>query len=328
MTPIPDIKADFMDDPVICIHPNDPEKSLIIGTKKAKKGGGLFVYNLKGEELSKALDGAMNNVDIRYDFPLGDEKVDIVIASKRKTKSVGIYKVNFDTQTLTEVTAPGIELNIEPYGACMYKNLKTNKFYVLITTKSGKFHQYELIATLNKKVNIKHVRTVDIGSQTEGIVADDANDTLFVSEEDVGLWKYQADPNAKASREIIAKVGEELTADVEGVSIIQTGEKSGYIVVSSQGSDSYFVYDREAPHKLKGEFKIVDKEGMEGTEQTDGLDVCNLNLGSDFKQGLMVAHDNRTSKGGGSNFKLVSWEEIADTLDLETNSKWNPRYNK
>ncbi len=56
---------------------------------------------------------------------------------------------------------------------------------------------------------------------------------------------------------------------------------------------------------------------QEGTESTDGIAVTAANLQGKLTRGLFIAHDNRSSKGGVSNFKLVPWGQIADKLGLE-----------
>lgn len=323
-TPPPKTKIDSMDDPVICVHPTDSTKSLIIGTNKSDEEGGLYIYNIKGQLIGVMLDGALNNVDVRYGFPFIDEKIDIVVASRKKDHSLAIYKIDFANQTLEDIADPNINLAINSYGLGLYKNHKNNKFYALITTKQGYFHQYELKPTLHKTVTVDLVRSVSVGSQCEGIVADDINQRLFVSEEDVGLWVYEAEPDAGNARQAVARIGDDLAADVEGVTLMETGEKTGYIVVSSQGNSSYFVYDRLPPYAPQGGFQIVPSDAMEGTEETDGLDACNLSFGDAFPKGLLVVHDNRSSKGGGSNFKLISWEAIAQKLNLQTNAEYNP----
>src|SRR5687768_12690185 len=76
--PVPS-SGDAADDAAIWVHPTDPARSTIIGTDKQ---GGLAVYDQVGRELYYYPDGKMNNVDLRYDFPLGDARVALVGASK------------------------------------------------------------------------------------------------------------------------------------------------------------------------------------------------------------------------------------------------------
>ena len=70
--------GDRADDAAVWLHPTDPNNSVIIGTDKDDTAGGLAVYDLAGRQICFATGGKMNNVDVRYNFPVGGEKVDII----------------------------------------------------------------------------------------------------------------------------------------------------------------------------------------------------------------------------------------------------------
>ena len=53
---------DAADDPAIWINNADPKKSLIFGTDKKS---GIYVYDLKGNQLSYSNLGKINNIDLR-----------------------------------------------------------------------------------------------------------------------------------------------------------------------------------------------------------------------------------------------------------------------
>ena len=100
--PIPST-GDAADDPAIWIHPTDPSQSTIIGTDKTTTGG-LVVYDLAGRQLFRYADGRMNNVDVRYNFPLGAARVGLVGASNRGG-SLDFYKVNVGDRSLMRGTS-------------------------------------------------------------------------------------------------------------------------------------------------------------------------------------------------------------------------------
>ena len=58
-TPPAATTGDTMDDPAIWVNPANPAKSRVLGTHKK---GGLYVYNLAGEQLQFFADGRLNNV--------------------------------------------------------------------------------------------------------------------------------------------------------------------------------------------------------------------------------------------------------------------------
>ncbi|MDX1417858.1 MAG: phytase [Candidatus Promineifilaceae bacterium] len=316
------------DDPAIWIHPSSPTKSLIIGTVK---GSGLAVYDVIGNVTQLVDDsGGMNNVDLRYNFPLNGESVDLVVATNRDdpVNTLAMYKVNAVTNQLENVTAaPPINSALnEVYGTCMYVSPKDGKYYAFITSKQGIVEQWQLVDNGSGKVDGIKVRTFDVGTATEGCVADDVFGDFYVGEEDVGVWKYGAEPGDGTDRVSVDDVSSgRLEADIEGLAIYYTSANTGYLLVSSQGSSEYVVYDRVSNAYLTT-FDIVEGNGIDGTSGTDGIDVTNASLGPIFPQGVFVAHDGNDDIAK-SNFKFVPWPTIANGAvpPLTIDTTWDPR---
>jgi len=176
------------------------------------------------------------------------------------------------------------------------------------------------------------VRTIRLGSTTEGCVADDETGKLYISEEDVGIWKYGAEPTDGATTADRTKLdgltgaGGNLTNDIEGLSIYYGAGGTGYLLASSQGSNDYVVYDRQSGEYVT-RFSVVDG-AVDGSSYTDGIDVTNFPLGGSFPEGMFVAQDNEnTSPNGNQNFKLVPWGRIArgGSPALKLDTSWDPR---
>lgn len=307
---------DAADDPAIWVHPTDPARSLIIGTDKKN---GLDVYDLGGRRVQSLPDGRMNNVDIRYDFPIGGgQKLAIVAATNRTDKTLSLYGVDANG-LLSDIADGKIATGLaDPYGLCMYRSPAGEYFVFANDTDTGAFKQWQLEAR-GDKVGAREVRQFVVGSQAEGCAADDATGHLYVAEEDVGLWRYSASPNGGDMRTQIDSVARgHLTDDVEGVTIFHGPGDSGYVIVSSQGSNEYNVYRRDGENSFIGKFAIVaSPKGIDGTSDTDGIDVTSAPLGSAFPHGLFIAQDGtNTSPAAPQNFKLVPWEAIAKALGL------------
>jgi 3-phytase len=312
--------GDAADDPAIWIDPADPSRSVIIGTQKQS---GLYVYDLSGKVLQFLPDGRMNNVDLRDGFRLGGKTVTLVTASDRTHKSVAIYALDPATRRLTNV-ADGVQLTgfDDPYGLCMYRNARSGKNYVFVNQTDGGMRQWELVATPAGKVRIKLVRDLPFESQVEGCVADDETGTLYVGEEDVGIWRQGAEPRGGQARRMMVAIKDNpaLKADMEGMGLYKLEGGRGYLVVSSQGNDSYAVFRREGTNDYVGSFVVGANAaaGIDGISETDGLEVTSMAAGPAFPQGFMVAQDGRNiSPPEHQNFKLVPWEAIASALKLE-----------
>jgi len=312
--------GDAADDPAIWIDPADPARSVVIGTQKKS---GLYVYDLDGKVIQFLPDGRMNNVDLRSGFRLGGRDVTLVTASNRTTKGISIYALDSATRKLTDV-ADGLQDTgfDDPYGLCMYRSTRSGKTFVFVNQADGKMRQWELVASRAGKVRAKLMRDLPFATQVEGCVADDATGILYVGEEDVGIWREGAEPRGGPPRTVLATVADNpaLEDDVEGMSLYAKPDGTGYLVVSSQGNDSYAIFRREGDNAYVGSFRIgADMAaGIDGVSETDGLDVTSMAAGPAFPEGLMVAQDGRNvSPPENQNFKLVSWTRIAEALGLE-----------
>jgi 3-phytase len=297
------------DDPAIWVHPDDPARSAIIGTDKL---GGLAVYGLEGNEIQYLAHGDLNNVDLRDGFRLGGESVTLVTAADSTTHRLAIYRVDASTRELVDVAAREIELGIAAYGSCMYRSPATGRFYVFVNSEQeggdpgGRVEQWELIEAGGGKVNARRVRSFAVGSQTEGCVADDELRDLYVGEEARGIWRYGAEPDADTTRERVDSTGPSghLEAEVEGLALAHGADRSGYLVASSQGNSSFAVYRRSEGNEYVKTFAIEGSDGIDGVEETDGVEVSARGLGEGFPDGLLVVHDGRDDSGR-TNFKLV-----------------------
>ncbi|WP_454759490.1 phytase [Caulobacter segnis] len=313
-----DHDGDAADDPAIWVHPTDPGKSAIIATDKK---GGLAVYDLSGQRLQFLPDGKMNNVDLRGGFKLAGKTVTLIAASDRTHKSIALYTIDPDTRQLTNI-ADGVQpTNLsDPYGLCMYRDRKGGTF-VFVGDPDGLVRQWKLTATPAGKVKAEAVRDLRFDTQTEGCVADDETGALYVAEEDVALWRLGADAKAGQAKKAVAKIADNpaLKDDLEGIGLYAQPGGKGFLVLSSQGNNTYAVFRREGDNAYVGSFAVTadGAKTIDGISETDGLDVTSASLGAGLEGGTFVAQDGRNiSPPEHQNFKLVPWSAIAEKLKL------------
>jgi 3-phytase len=299
--------GDAADDGAIWVNAADPAQSTIIGTDKQ---GGLAVYGLDGKQIQYLPHGKLNNVDIRTGFPLGGQRVALVTAGNRSNDTLLIYRVNPATRQLEPVAARTIT-TLTVYGSCMYHSPTSGKFYYFVNSEVGEVEQWELFDNGAGKVDAARVRAFDVGSQTEGCVADDQLGSFYIGEESRGIWKYGAEPTAGSTRTQVdtTSSGGHLTADVEGLTIAYGANGSGYLIASSQGNNTFVVYQRGGSNAYVSSFQLVAGNGIDAVSDTDGIDVTTANLGPAFPQGLFVAQDGNND-GANQNFKLVPLDSI------------------
>jgi 3-phytase len=312
--------GDAADDPAIWADPGTPARSLVLGTDKK---GGINVYDMRGRVLQYRPDGKLNNVDLREHFLLGGKPVVLATASNRTNQAISIYRLDTERGQLVDVAdGPQPSGFADPYGLCMYQDAAGGDTYVFVNGDDTGMRQWRLDARENGKVRAVPVRDFSFDSQTEGCVADDASAALFVDEEDVALWRMGARPGDGAAKTAVDRVeaNPAVKDDLEGLGIYDLGGGRGYIVVSSQGNDTYAVYRLEGGHEYLGSFAVVANPalGIDGISETDGLEVTSRNLGPGFEHGAMIAQDGRNVMPvENQNYKYVPWTAIAEALGLE-----------
>jgi myo-inositol-hexaphosphate 3-phosphohydrolase/phosphodiesterase/alkaline phosphatase D-like protein len=351
------------DDPAIYVNSTDAEKSLILTTVK---NAGLRVYDLSGKLLQEVNPGNIryNNIDLQYGFKLGGESVDIAVASDRNNDKLAIFRINPNNpgEYLEDITDSSIgtlfqDLPFDPpysastrsaYGLALYRSPVTDDYYVFATRRAtGDVGQFKLIDQGNGKIGAERVREftlpsptgVDRSPQTEGTVVDQELGFLYIAQEDVGIWKFQAEPNGGTTGTLIERVrfegGKNLTDDAEGLTIYYGKDGTGYLLASSQGDSTFAAFTREGNNDFLGRFAVGNNGSIDSVQQSDGADVINVPLGSKFPFGLFVTQDGDNSPAQlvdgeniKTNFKLVPWENIVsalpDALTIDTTS-YNPR---
>ncbi len=317
------------DDPAIWINKADPSKSLIIGTDKDDDGA-IYVYDLDGKVIEeKTIRNIVrpNNIDVRYGFMLNGEEVDIAVATERGKNSIRVFSLPdmkiIDNGGIEVFT--GEELNA-PMGISLYKRPSDGAMYAIVGRKIGPSGSYlwQYLLEDDGTGNVKGTVVRKFGlysgiKEIESIAVDDQLGYVYYSDEQYGIRKYLANPDAPdADKELGIIYTLDYLDDNEGISIYCIDDKTGYILVSDQSANRFRIYSREGTlaeidiedpednvparphlHKL---IKIVDVS----TNNSDGSDITSVALGINFHTGLFVAmSDDKT-------FQLYHWADIAE----------------
>ncbi len=298
--------ADAADDPAIWRNPADPAASLIVGTDKK---AGLYVYDLQGKQRSFIDAGRVNNVDLRDMGAAG-----IIVAASDRSDPLNAHLALFRLDPASATLIPLGKVSAgagEAYGVCLYREADT--LFAFNVIKDGTIRQLAL--TLGSVPSATLVRTMKLATQSEGCAADERTHRLYVAEEDVGLWRFDATPGGATTPVKMASAdGYQIVADTEGVTIAAEGPgDGGYLLVSSQGDNAYAVY-RLSDDSYVGRFRI-GAGAVGSTEETDGIDVAVGDFGGSYPSGLFVAQDGQNAPTA-QNFKLVAWADIKKALGI------------
>lgn len=302
--PVGTNNEDAADDPAIWFNAANPSSSLIVGTDKK---AGLHVYDLSGRQLDFLDAGRVNNVDLAK---LANGTILVVASDRNNEATAHIYLATLNGQTgqLNPIGRYPIGSG-EGYGLCMSAEAGDGALRVFSPIKNGSIVETHLRPVSDGwKTQSRELHK--LASQPEGCVHDGRTDTLYVGEENTGIWAF--DLSTGSAPELVARTDNaQLVADVEGLALAPEGTDGGYLVASSQGDNAYAVYRLPEMEPL-GRFRIGAGQ-FGATEETDGIALDNRSLGEKYQGGLFVAQDGQNANAA-QNFKLVSWADVKKAL--------------
>jgi len=301
------------DDPAIWINPADRSKSLIIGTDKDPDGS-LYVFDLDGK-IIKVVEGLKrpNNIDIAYGFSFNGKAVDIAVVTESRGQCIRVFKLpEFAPLDKGDLLVFKGDAERAPMGVAIYKRPKDNAFFVFVSGKTGPeegyIAQYRLEDGGESKVKITFVREFGKFSgrkEIEAIAVDNEAGYVYYSDETVGVRKYHADPDVpNPDKELALFATSGFVSDHEGISIYKMKNGKGYILVSDQQANRFWIFSREGSpgnphdHRLLKVIKV-------SAEESDGSDVTSRTLSKDLASGIFVAMSN------GRTFHYYRWKDIA-----------------
>ena len=286
------------DDPAIWIHPEDPEKSLILGTDK-ETDGALYAFDLQGK-IANRVGGIHrpNNVDVEYGFAMPGGPVDIAVLTEREHEGIRIFQL----PDLTPIDGGGLRVfegeNGDslraPMGVALYKKPGTDSVYVILSRKfgppQGYLWQYLLTVAPDSTLQLQLVRKFGAFSgkaEIEAIAVDDELGYVYYADEMAGLRKYYADP-ARGNEELAFFGQNDFQEDSEGIAILNRGNGEGYLLVSDQQAAAFNVYPRAGAEGDPHQHPLLKKLWL-STDETDGCEISGAAFGQVFPRGFFVA---------------------------------------
>ncbi|OEJ30554.1 phytase [Streptomyces subrutilus] len=376
------------DDPAIWRNASDPDRSLVIATAKegglrVYDLDGRQVQSLPAPPPPRDGDkpGRFNNVDLVTGLRFPDGRHDVAVVSDRGRDQLRFYRIEPGRPAgplvdVTDEAAAPLVFSSGPdevgdqrtaYGLATYAD-RGRSFAVTSRRHDTKLALAELTPDARGKVGYHLVRTLTLPSsfalpdgtrwtpcaepgelpQVEGMVVDPDSGDLYAGQEDVGIWKLDADLRSPAR--LIEKVrsygvpgtwnprteecdagadpgfgGRHLSADVEGLTIWRDPEdprRDGYLIASGQGDNTFAVFDRGHRNAFVRGFRITAGSAPgapDGSEVCDGAAVTSAPLGRRFPNGLLVVQDGaNTPEAPGpdgqvrtdTDFKFVDWGRL------------------
>ncbi|GLZ36887.1 phytase [Actinokineospora sp. NBRC 105648] len=214
------------DDPAIWVNPDDPGRSVVVGTLK---NGGLAVFDLRGRQVQHidtppaptpdAEPGRFNNVDIVQGARIGGRTLDLAVVSDRGRDRIRVFAIDrrghlTDVTTATpprafSATEAEVDEQRTAYGLTVAPDPAGGAPWVVASRRhETRLGVFRLADDGRGRITYRRVDTVDLPAsfrvdggtwspcaepgerpQVEGMVFDPADGVLYAAQEDVGVWR-------------------------------------------------------------------------------------------------------------------------------------------
>lgn len=296
----------------------NPAESRILGTDE---DGALLVFALDGSIVQTIEGEGPTGIDIRYGVDVDGTATDIAALGDGQNGAVQFFAIGADgmLSPIGEAVTPSVDAVI----VCLYRSSFTGMLNLFALNGDGEVGQYEV--TLDGAVALEELRTFDVGGETSSCVADDFESTLYIGEEETGIWSYAAEPDASRARILVdaAMPTDTRLREVEGLALLAAAEgQGGYLFAADEAQQAILVYDRGTYAYLGG--FTLGEGAVDAVDDPHGIAVLGLPLGGAFNGGLLVVEDDAEDDGAPT-FKLVSLAEVLSGLGLAAIEPRDPR---
>lgn len=313
--PDPSITGGVLRDVALWVSPGAPASSLFL-TAYNSPNAGLVTFGVGGEQLDAELtDGPMSAVAVRDGFPLSGVPQTLAVAASINLNGLVAYTVDPDRSD--RVVSIGAGLSSFVTGAqfsavALFQDQALGRFYVFAGTSTGVLQQYELAGDTGS-VTATLVRTLTTAGPIVGLAVDEASDSLFVTQQGQGLWRYAAAADAAVTGQQLDTQGTGgLSSSVGRVSLYRARNGEGYILVADTGANAFAIYERRA-RTYVGAFRLADADG--GAVRANApvaLGVTASSLGTSYPDGLFVGSDAFSSP---QRFLVAGWPAVAEAFE-------------
>ena len=275
----------------------------IVGTAEL---AGLEIYDLSGKRIGSVDAGEAVGVDVRYGALGGPAP--IIAAADARSNALRFYRAQ--GQALSEVSARPIELGIAVEGVCLARSSQDGSLYAFAVGDGGEVDQYLLFETPAGTVDARQVRRLRVPSTAEHCVADDSTGQLYVSEQAVGIWRFDVDPESEVVPTLIdaARLGH-ISEEVGGLALFDGGAGAQWLLASNASAGQIFVYDHSKDDAYVG--AVSTAAAGKAVSEPGGLYATSASAAGASSGALLIADED-----GGSNYKIVAFDKIGSALGI------------
>ncbi|MCO8029331.1 phytase [Brevundimonas diminuta] len=281
---------------------------------------GLEVFDLTGARLAAVPAGEVGGLDMRYGFPIKGQLETLLVSTDKTDNSLRIFAMRDGTPV--EVGARSVPLGFAVENVCLLRNASDGGVYAIAVGDGGEIEQLLLYADAEGRVDARSARRINLPSKIKYCVADDATGQLYASQQAVGVWRFNGDPEADPAPALVDAAGLGRISEESGsLALYDGGPGARYLIATDASSGRLFVYDHGADDKYVGAASLTGRGGAAikepGALQAVGTPLAGLPSGA-----LLVTDEDAPE---GANYKLVSIAALTGALSLSAGTPQDAR---
>ncbi len=179
--------------------PSNVENARLLDAAGFWPGADRLVAGKQGLQLLKADGQVLSQLDGRYKgLDLRSDKDGLLVATlDSKRQQALLVQLQRDKGWSTPLYLPKRDFPVE--GLCLYRDSARNSFVFLMGAE-GVGEQWLVASAGQPLAEARRVRGLSLPPLSEHCQADDAGDSLYVNEENLGFWRYGAAAEAPLQR--------------------------------------------------------------------------------------------------------------------------------
>lgn len=282
---------------------------------------GLEVFDLTGARLVGVPAGEAGGLDVRYGFPIKGRPETLLVSTDKTDNSLRIFAMRNDAPV--EIGARSVPLGFAVEDVCLLRNASDGGLYAIAVGDGGEIEQLLLYADAEGKVNARSARRIHLPSKIKYCVADDATGQLYVSQQAVGVWRFNGDPEADAAPALVDAVGLGRISEESGsLALYDGGQGARYLIATDAASGRLFVYDHGADDAYVGAASLNGRGGA-AVKEPGALQAVGMPLGAALPSGALLVADEDAAAG--PDYKLVSIAALTGALNLSAGTPQDAR---
>ncbi|MFZ4166976.1 phytase [Brevundimonas sp. NPDC058933] len=283
--------------------------------------GGLEVLDLTGARVDGVPAGEAGGLDVRYGFSIKGQAETLLVSTDKTDNSLRFFAMRQGAPV--EVGARSVPLGFAVEDVCLLRNASDGGLYAFAVGDGGEIEQLLLYANAEGQVDARPARRITLPSKIKYCVADDATGQLYASQQAVGVWRFNGDPEADAAPALVdaARLGR-ISEESGSLALYDGGQGARYLIATDASSGRLFVYDRADDDAWVGAVNLTGQGGA-AIQEPGALHAVGTPLGGSLPAGVLLVTDEDAAEG--ANYKLVSIAALTGSLNLSAGAPQDPR---